>query len=221
MIRSVFAGSILGLALLAQPADAQARRASYERIPPGHLPPAGLCRAWIDGVPAGRQPRATDCRTAYAQANRYGGVVIHGDDYDRKGKAKGKYKAKKNDRRDRDDDRDDRYGRRDRDDDRYGRRDRDDDRYDRRDRDDDRRDRDGGRNRDRYCVDADRDGRCDVTQGRTQGRTQDASVPGTIPGTGYPRGSTTPSTTQRRQTVTERLEELRRMEEEAKARRGL
>lgn len=209
MIRSVFAGSLLGLALLSQPADAQARRASYERIPPGHVPPAGMCRAWLDGVPAGRQPRPTDCGTARAQAARYGGVVIYGDDYDRNGKAKGKYKkAKKHDRYD------DGYGRRDRDDDRDDdRRDRDDDRYDRRDRDDERH---GGRNRDRYCLDANRDGRCDVTQGRTQ----DASIPRTIPGTGYPRGSTTPPTTQRRQTVTERLEELRRMEEEAKARRG-
>ena len=210
MIRSVFAGSLLGLALLAQPADAQVRRASYERIPPGHVPPAGMCRAWLDGVPAGRQPRPTDCRTAYAQAARHGGVVIRGDDYDRNGKAKGKYKAKKHDRRD------DRYDRRDdrRDDDRYDRRDRDDDRYDRDER------RDGGRNRDRYCVDANRDGRCDVTQGRTRDRTPGATLPSTTPGTSWPRGSTTPTTTQRRQTVTERLEELRRMEEEAKARRG-
>ena len=208
MIRSVFAGSILGLALLAQPADAQARRASYERIPPGHVPPAGMCRAWLDGVPAGRQPRPTDCGTARHQAQRYGGVVIYGDDYDRNGKAKGKgkYKAKKHDRYD------DRYGRRDRDDDRWDRRDRDDDRYDR----DGRDGRDDGRSRDRYCVDANRDGRCDVTQGRTQA----GSIPGTIPGTSYPRGSTAPTTTQRRQTVTERLRELQRMEEENKARRG-
>lgn len=217
MIRSVFAGSLLGLALLgSQPADAQARRARYERIPPGHLPPSGMCRAWIDGVPAGRQPRATSCATARAQAARYGGVVIHGDDYYRDGerKSKGKHKAKKHDRRDRDRD-DDRDDRRDR------RRDRDDDDRDERgDRDDDDRyGRDGGRNRDRYCMDADRDGRCDVTQGRTRDRTRDASRPGTIPGTSWPRGSTTPTGTQRRQTVMERLEELRRMEEEQQARR--
>ena len=211
MIRSVFAGSLLGLALLAQPAAAQSRRVSYDRVPPGQLPPAGLCRVWIDGVPPGRQPGVTSCHAARAQAARYGGRVIYGDDSARpgNGKAKGKYKDKKHDR----------YDRRDRDDDRY---DRD---HDRRDRDDDRYDRDderhGGRNRDRYCLDANRDGRCDVTQGRTQGRTQGTVIPGTIPGTTYPRGSTTPTTTQRRQTVTERLEELRRMEEEARAaRRG-
>lgn len=34
------------------------------RVPPGHLPPPGLCRIWINGVPPGRQPRPTDCATA-------------------------------------------------------------------------------------------------------------------------------------------------------------
>ena len=28
------------------------------------MPPAGLCRIWIDGVPPGRQPAPTDCATA-------------------------------------------------------------------------------------------------------------------------------------------------------------
>lgn len=33
-------------------------------IPRGHLPSAGMCRIWIDGLAPGRQPRATDCATA-------------------------------------------------------------------------------------------------------------------------------------------------------------
>jgi hypothetical protein len=33
-------------------------------IPPGQMPPAGMCRIWIDGVPPGRQPAPTDCATA-------------------------------------------------------------------------------------------------------------------------------------------------------------
>jgi hypothetical protein len=33
-------------------------------VPPGHMPPAGMCRIWIDGVPPGRQPAPTDCATA-------------------------------------------------------------------------------------------------------------------------------------------------------------
>jgi hypothetical protein len=33
-------------------------------IPPAFRPPAGMCRIWIEGVPAGRQPAPTDCSTA-------------------------------------------------------------------------------------------------------------------------------------------------------------
>src|SRR5215212_6368777 len=35
-----------------------------DRIPPGQLPPAGMCRVWVDGVPPGRQAAPTDCTTA-------------------------------------------------------------------------------------------------------------------------------------------------------------
>ena len=59
------------------------RARSYSRVPPGHLPPPGLCRIWIDGVPPGRQPRPTDCATAqrYRPANAR---VIHGGARDRR-----------------------------------------------------------------------------------------------------------------------------------------
>lgn len=30
-------------------------------IPPGHLPPPGLCRVWMPGEPPGHQPRARSC----------------------------------------------------------------------------------------------------------------------------------------------------------------
>ena len=30
-------------------------------VPPGHLPPAGQCRIWIDGTPPGRQARPRSC----------------------------------------------------------------------------------------------------------------------------------------------------------------
>ena len=30
-------------------------------IPPGHLPPPGLCRVWFPGQPPGHQPRARSC----------------------------------------------------------------------------------------------------------------------------------------------------------------
>jgi hypothetical protein len=33
-------------------------------IPKEHLPPPGMCRIWVDNVPANRQPAPTDCATA-------------------------------------------------------------------------------------------------------------------------------------------------------------
>jgi hypothetical protein len=47
-------------------AAAQSQNQKHDKIPPGQLPPAGMCRIWIDGVPPGQQPAATDCQTAVA-----------------------------------------------------------------------------------------------------------------------------------------------------------
>jgi len=33
-------------------------------VPKAYLPPAGMCRIWVDNVPAGRQPAPTSCATA-------------------------------------------------------------------------------------------------------------------------------------------------------------
>ena len=55
---AITAGSAL---VLANAAGAQGLRTG---VPQGQMPSAGLCRVWIDGVPAGRQPRETDCATA-------------------------------------------------------------------------------------------------------------------------------------------------------------
>lgn len=57
--------------------DAQARR---DDIPPASRPPAGMCRIWLEGVPAAQQPAPTDCATAVR--NRPAKArVIFGDDY--------------------------------------------------------------------------------------------------------------------------------------------
>lgn len=71
-------------------------RSSRERIPPGQLPPAGMCRIWIDGVPPGQQPAPTDCQTAVANkpANAR---VIWGDQRSFPGKSKGKFKTQNGD----------------------------------------------------------------------------------------------------------------------------
>ncbi|HYU51768.1 MAG TPA: hypothetical protein VEK37_02440 [Gemmatimonadaceae bacterium] len=64
-------------------------------VPPGFYPPAGMCRIWINEVPAGQQPAPTDC--ASAVRNRpANGRVLFGDDppKTKKGKSdKGKSKS--------------------------------------------------------------------------------------------------------------------------------
>ncbi|MEZ5285220.1 MAG: hypothetical protein R2712_10510 [Vicinamibacterales bacterium] len=41
-----------------------------QRVPPGHMPPPGMCRVWYDNVPPGRQPGVTTCREAERVASR-------------------------------------------------------------------------------------------------------------------------------------------------------
>lgn len=54
--------------------------ARAQGVPPGHLPPAGMCRVWYDNRPNGRQPSATSCRQAEAIAARDRNArVIYGE----------------------------------------------------------------------------------------------------------------------------------------------
>ncbi|HEU5049517.1 MAG TPA: hypothetical protein VFU00_04275, partial [Gemmatimonadales bacterium] len=69
--------TMAALAAMAVPAQAQGKRGP-DKVPPGHMPPPGMCRVWVDGVPPGRQPRPTDCATARRQAG-YNARVIYGD----------------------------------------------------------------------------------------------------------------------------------------------
>jgi hypothetical protein len=63
------------------------------KVPPGHLPPRGMCRVWIDGVPPGHQPGVTSCAQAERDRYRYSNArVIYGDRESFPGKGKGKYK---------------------------------------------------------------------------------------------------------------------------------
>lgn len=65
------------------------------RVPPGHLPPRGMCRVWIDGVPPGQQPPVTDCATA--QRNRVANSrVIHGSQESFPGRGRGKFDRSSN-----------------------------------------------------------------------------------------------------------------------------
>lgn len=72
------------LAALAAPthfAGAQApTRGRQTPIPAQHRPPAGMCRIWLDDVPANQQSAPTDCATAVKNKPQ-NGRVIFGDDY--------------------------------------------------------------------------------------------------------------------------------------------
>lgn len=56
------------LTLGATGAEAQGRSREQERqvtkVPKGYEPPPGMCRLWLNGVPAAQQPAPTDCATA-------------------------------------------------------------------------------------------------------------------------------------------------------------
>ncbi len=65
------------------PANPRAQQSQTQRreqiVPPGFYPPAGMCRIWINGVPAAQQPAPTDC--ASAVRNRpTNGKVLFGDE---------------------------------------------------------------------------------------------------------------------------------------------
>jgi hypothetical protein len=78
--------------------DGSVTRSGRNRIPPGQLPPKGMCRVWIDGVPPGQQPPVTDCATA--ERNRVANSrVIYGDRESFPGRGKGKVKKNSNDTR--------------------------------------------------------------------------------------------------------------------------
>jgi hypothetical protein len=82
----------VGDIVLGQERDEKAgkNRKSHD-VPPGHLPPAGMCRVWIDGVPPGQQAAPTDCQTAVA-TKPANARVIWGDQSAFPGKGKGKFK---------------------------------------------------------------------------------------------------------------------------------
>lgn len=82
-------GSVLG-DILGTQRDSVQRRRNSDKIPPGQLPPAGMCRIWIDGVPPGRQPAPTDCQTAVA-TKPANARVIWGDQSAFPGKGNGKF----------------------------------------------------------------------------------------------------------------------------------
>jgi hypothetical protein len=87
-----FSAVLLVSIAVALPASAQSRDRGPDDVPPGHRPPAGMCRIWLHGVPPGQQPEPTDCATAVRERPASARVIFgdRSDDDDRRGK-----KAKK------------------------------------------------------------------------------------------------------------------------------
>lgn len=89
-----FLGAVALLSsLLAVSAGAQGAPASQDStqrrtsVPSGYEPPAGMCRIWINDVPATQQPAPTDCVTAVR--NRPANArVIFGEDLPKNWKGK-------------------------------------------------------------------------------------------------------------------------------------
>jgi hypothetical protein len=75
---------------LQPPRGSDSKRADKDPpVPKQYLPPRGMCRIWVDNVPANRQPAPTDC--ANAIRNRPPNArVLFGPDKDSKAAPKGR-----------------------------------------------------------------------------------------------------------------------------------
>lgn len=101
-LRALFGAAVI-LSFCALPASAQGRPVPVKMkmiplrgkivLPEGFAPPTGMCRVWIEGVPAGRQPAPTDCATAVKNRPLNGKVIFS----DEKATSPKPSKKKKND----------------------------------------------------------------------------------------------------------------------------
>ena len=84
---SVASAFVVLMGLLAPAAHAQRGR---EAVPSAYRPPPGMCRIWLDGVPAGQQPAPIDCATAL-RTRPSNGRVIFGDEGESRPKKTGSF----------------------------------------------------------------------------------------------------------------------------------
>ena len=96
LFRAVLTTTLIVVAA-AVPVSAQQQSRDSARkaaIPADERPPKGMCRIWLDGVPAAQQPAATDCPTALKNRPANGRVVFGDDFADSASKSKSTDKSK-------------------------------------------------------------------------------------------------------------------------------
>jgi hypothetical protein len=72
----------------------QRRQVDTATVPPSHWPPPGMCRVWLDNVPAAQQPAPTDCSAA-VRNRPANGRVLFGDDLVNARKAAGRERERR------------------------------------------------------------------------------------------------------------------------------
>jgi hypothetical protein len=79
MNRSTIGVVMVGALALAAPLRAQDKQRDTVAVPRAQLPPRGMCRIWIDGVPPTQQPAPTDCASAVRNRPANGRVIFSDD----------------------------------------------------------------------------------------------------------------------------------------------
>jgi hypothetical protein len=77
-VKLAIVGGLLAGALIVPGAAAVAGDHAKYHIPPGHLPPSGMCRIWYPGTPPGHQPPPGDCRSLSHRVPR-GALLVSRD----------------------------------------------------------------------------------------------------------------------------------------------
>jgi len=95
-LRAPLAG-LVGLVLVAGAAEAQRpvpqkpKTQQTQRrdqvVPPGFFPPPGMCRIWLNDVPASQQPAPTDCASAVRNRPANARVLFGDEQKGKKGKS--------------------------------------------------------------------------------------------------------------------------------------
>jgi hypothetical protein len=78
--RTAILAAFLGAALLAPVDPAIAKDDRHFHVPPGHMPPPGMCRIWFPGRPPGHQPAPGSCRVLSRQVPR-GAYLLANDNH--------------------------------------------------------------------------------------------------------------------------------------------